>query len=173
MELKLNEVPITDKQIPFKHCKLEREKYAVVLTKIIETYSTGFVLALNNRWGEGKTTFLKMWRVFLDNQKYETLYFNAWEHDFNRDPLSAILSELKSLEIYDKQQFAPLIKKGAKLSKSLIPVLIGALAEKYIDTKAIKDAFQKLSEQAANIFEEEVNEYADKKKGLEDFKEEL
>lgn len=160
---------------PFEFCELGRKKYAEILTSIIETYSDGFVLALNNKWGEGKTTFIEMWRLYLGQSEraFQTLYFNAWEHDFNHDPLSAILSELKSLEIYDKQEFAPLIRKGAKLTRSLIPVFINAVAEKYVDTKILKDAFQKLTEEAASIFEEEVNEYANKKKGLEDFKQEL
>lgn len=160
---------------PFENCKLDRKKYAEILTNIIDNYSDGFVLALNNRWGEGKTTFVRMWRLYLgqSERSFKTLYFNAWEHDFNHDPLSAILSELKTLNIYEKYEFAPLLKKGAKLTKSLIPVVLGAIAEKYIDTKSIKEAFQKLSEEAADIFEEEVNDYANKKKGLEDFKIEL
>lgn len=66
-----------------------------------------------------------------------------------------------------------MLKKGAKLTRSLIPILLSAVAEKYIDTKILKEAFQKLTEEAASIFEEEVNEYANKKKGLEDFKKEL
>jgi hypothetical protein len=160
---------------PFENCRLDRKKYAEILTSIIETYEDGFVLGLNNKWGEGKTTFIRMWRLYLGQPErgFKTLYFNAWEHDFNNDPLSAILSELKTLDIYDKKKFAPLIKKGAKLTMSLAPVLLNALAEKYVDTKLIKEAFQKLSEEAASIFEEEVNEYAEKKKGLEDFKIEL
>lgn len=160
---------------PFENCRLDRKKYAEVLTNIIKTYEDGFVLGLNNKWGEGKTTFIRMWRLYLGQSErgFKTLYFNAWEHDFNHDALSAILSELKSLEIYDKQEFAPLLKKGAKLTKSLIPVFISAVAEKVVDTKKLNEAFQKLSEEAASIFEEEVNEYSDKKKGLEDFKTEL
>lgn len=174
MTLRLKEIPAIAGD-PFLECKLERKKYAPILTKIIQTYSDGFVLALNNKWGEGKTTFLKMFRLYLGlpQNGYQTLYFNAWEHDFNHDPLTAILSELKSLEIYEKQKFTPLIKKGAKLSKSLIPVFINAIAEKYVDTKVIKEAIKKLSEEAVTIFEEEINEYTNKKKGLEDFKIEL
>lgn len=173
MSLRPIKIQITTSGDPFEHCKLDRRKYAEILTKIIETYSDGFVLAINNKWGEGKTTFIEMWKVFLGNSGYKTLYFNAWEHDLNHDPLSAILSELKSLDIYEKQEFAPLLKKGAKLTRSLIPIFLGAVAEKYIDTKILKEAFQKLTEEAATIFEEEVNEYANKKKGLEDFKKEL
>ena len=43
----------------FEQCKLDRKKYADVLSSIVRTYSEGFVLAVNNKWGEGKTTFIK------------------------------------------------------------------------------------------------------------------
>lgn len=173
MSLKLKEISIPEGGNPFKNCKLDREKYAHVLNQIIENYSDGFVLSLNNKWGEGKTTFIRMWKIHLGNQGFKSLYFNAWEHDFNNDPLTAILSELKSLEIYDKQKFAPLIKNGARIGAALVPILLEAMAEKYINTKTIKDSFKAFSKEAINIFEEEINEYANKKKSLEDFKTEL
>lgn len=70
---------------PFEYCQLGRKKYAEILTSIIETYNDGFVLGLNNKWGEGKTTFIRMWRLYLGqpDRGFKTLYFNAWEHDFN------------------------------------------------------------------------------------------
>ena len=49
-----------DKDNPFNNCKLDRKKYAEVLTNIVSSYSDGFVLAINNKWGTGKTTFVKM-----------------------------------------------------------------------------------------------------------------
>lgn len=160
---------------PFERCELGREKYAKILTSIIEKYADGFVLALNNKWGEGKTEFIRMWRVYLEmeERKFQTIYFNAWEHDFNRDPLTALLSELKELKIGKDKDFKELMKYGAKFSKALVPTLLSALLEKHIDSKTVKEAFQELSKEAVQVFEEEVNEYANKKKGLEEFKKEL
>lgn len=43
LDLEINE------QEPFESCKLDRKKYADVLTSIIENYSEGFVLAINNK----------------------------------------------------------------------------------------------------------------------------
>ena len=59
--------PLTNPKDPFKDCKLGREKYADVLTNIVANYADGFVLAINNEWGTGKTTFVKMWRQYLKN----------------------------------------------------------------------------------------------------------
>ena len=47
---------------PFKNDKVKREEEAKTLTDLVENYSDGFVLALNNEWPEGKTTFVKMWQ---------------------------------------------------------------------------------------------------------------
>jgi tRNA A37 threonylcarbamoyladenosine biosynthesis protein TsaE len=63
---------------PFANCKLDRQQYAKVLTSIVDTYGDGFVLAINNKWGTGKTTFVKMWEQALKDNKYQTVYFNAW-----------------------------------------------------------------------------------------------
>jgi predicted AAA+ superfamily ATPase len=96
MKLKHREL-IIDPNKPFLNCKLKREKYAHVLTQIVANYADGFVLAINNEWGSGKTTFVKMWQQQLNNQSFRTLYFNAWENDYESDPMVALLAELKSL----------------------------------------------------------------------------
>jgi hypothetical protein len=155
---------------PFHNCKLDREKYAEVLTQIIENYSDGFVLSVNNKWGEGKTTFIRMWKVYLGNKGFKNIYFNAWEHDFGQDPMAAILSEIKSLNLGNKDQLDGIIKKAGKFSIQAIPILLKAVAEKYIDTKTFTEGIKELSQKAIDAFEEEVDEYAKKKKSLNDFK---
>lgn len=164
---------IIPEENPFQNCKLAREKYADILTGIATTYADGFVLVLNNKWGDGKTTFVKMWKQSLKNEEYATLYFNAWENDFNHNPMVAILSELKSLNINDQSTTQTLIKKGAQLSLNILPIVVSAIAEKYINTDKISEALQKLSDNATNLLEEQINDYANKKKGIEDFQKEL
>src|SRR5690606_39135017 len=82
---------------PFVNCKLDRKKYAEVLTMTVSNYADGFVMAINNKWGTGKTTFIKMWEQQLKNEKFQTLYFNAWENDFQPEVLIALISELGEL----------------------------------------------------------------------------
>jgi hypothetical protein len=53
-------IPIEKDKDPFENCKLDRKKYAISLNEIIDFYSNGFVMAVNNKWGTGKTTFIKM-----------------------------------------------------------------------------------------------------------------
>lgn len=156
---------------PFKNCKLDRKKYSTILTKIIDNYSDGFVLGINNKWGTGKSTFVRMWRQELENSNYQTVYFNAWENDFENNPLIALMGELKSVTKSSTEvKFKNTLKKAAILSKHITPIIIQAVADRYINTKSLKDAITGLTESFNDIFENEVNEYSNKKKNIVDFK---
>lgn len=76
-----------------------RKIIAENLTKIIDSQNDSVVISLDSEWGTGKTTFVTMWKNMLDseeyNSKFETLYFNAWENDYIKDPLLAIFSEME------------------------------------------------------------------------------
>ncbi len=57
-----------------------------------------YTISLNAEFGNGKTTFLKMFEdcVKQEKQDYNVLFINAWESDFYREPVIAILSEFIS-----------------------------------------------------------------------------
>jgi hypothetical protein len=78
--------------------KLERKGFAERLTKVITTFypfaNSAYVLSLNASYGSGKTTFLRMWKSFLEGEGYEVVYLNAWETDFDNEPLIPIASAL-------------------------------------------------------------------------------
>lgn len=173
MMLKHTEIEIPNDD-PFKNCKLNRKSYAVALSTLISSYSSGFVLSLNNPWGTGKTTFIKMWRKLLQNNKFRTLYFNAWENDFDTDPMIALMSELGSLtDAKLDATFNSLIKKAAVISHSIIPSLLKALAARYVDTELLKDVLINAGKGTNDLLKDEIDEYTKKKTGLIDFKTEL
>lgn len=172
MKLKNHEIQPVEKNA-FANCKLGREKYAKSLTQLVKNTTDGFVLAIDNEWGAGKTSFIKMWKQSLDDQKFRTLYFNAWENDFESQPLVAILSELKSLFGNDKVKFKKVLKHAGKFSKAIIPVVAEAVAARFIDSKTLVEAFKELSKEGADLLETEITQYAEKKKDLEAFKKEL
>lgn len=159
-----------DREHPFTNCKLGREKYANILTQIVGNYKNGFVLAINNKWGTGKTTFVKMWQQQLLNKGYNTLYYNSWENDFDANPLIAIMSELKTLTKKDSKTFKSLVSKGAVLTKKILPELLKVLSKKYLGTDDLGDLVKDTTEGATDILSDEIEEYAEKKKGLKDFK---
>ncbi|MDU5109769.1 MAG: P-loop NTPase fold protein [Clostridium sp.] len=90
----------------FRDDTYNRQIIAENLTKIIDSQNDSIVISLDSEWGTGKTTFVTMWKDMLDseekyNSKFETLYFNAWENDYIKDPLLAIFSEMEK-QIHDK-----------------------------------------------------------------------
>ena len=173
MNIKHNKIEI-DEENPFANCRLDRQKYSSVLTNIINSYPNGFVLALNNKWGTGKTTFVKMWEQDLKNSNYQTLYFNAWENDFENNPLTALMGELKTLTTLEtEKKFKNTLKKASTLTKHIAPIIAKAIADRYINTEGVKEAIEGVTNGLADVFENEVNEYQNKKKSISDFRESL
>ncbi|WP_294209668.1 P-loop NTPase fold protein [uncultured Chryseobacterium sp.] len=172
MNIKHSDTEI-DLEQPFKNCKLGREEYSSVLTNIIESYSDGFVLAINSKWGTGKTTFVKMWQQQLKNEEFETIYFNAWENDFEDNPLTALIGELQTITNSNDNKFKKIVKSAAKISKNIVPAIAKAILNKYLDAEIITEAIGESVKTAGEIFEEEVNEYAERKKSISDFRTDL
>lgn len=175
MKIKHQEIEIL-RENPFANCKLAREPYAKVLSGIVNTFTDGFVLAINNEWGTGKTTFVKMWQQKLKNEGFKTIYFNAWKNDFDSNPLVALMSELETLtNAKNKKVFKSVVKKGAVLVKRIAPALAKSLIKNnFVD---IGDITLKAIENATNasteILEEEIKEYVNRKKTILEFQKEL
>lgn len=135
MRLKPKEIVIT-KEEPFKEDLLNRKQYADVLTQIVKNTEGGFTLSINADWGYGKTTFIKMWEKILQNEGYQTIYFNAWETDFVADPMMALIDglrngfEAKDLPSEHLQKVKAFWKTASKLVQ-LVPQyrIIGEIAE--------------------------------------------
>jgi hypothetical protein len=173
MSIRHKEILI-DENDPFLNCRLGRKKYAEVLTQIVRSHHEGFVLAINNEWGAGKTTFVKMWEQQLKNEGFKTIYFNVWENDFDINPMAAILAELKKL-ISDGNQISynSLLKKGAILVQNILPSVIKGVSKRYIDTEVIINALEGAAKGGTEILKSEIENYSKKQKGFKEFREEL
>jgi hypothetical protein len=158
---------------PFRYCKLDRKKYAIVLTDILKRNDDEFVLAINNKWGTGKTTFILMWKEHLENEteEFKTIYFNAWENDFEDNPFVALLGEMKTLTTSaSKEFFDSLVSKASRITKSIIPILLKSIAKRYIDTEEVTDILEKGAESTVEAFTEDVDDYSRKKNDIEAFR---
>ena len=109
------EVP---KNYPFVNDKLNRQDQIEVLTSVIESNSGPCVIAIDAAWGNGKTTFLKMWTQYLRNKYFFVVDFNAWETDYCNIPFIALYTEIKNVLDKNKQN-----KTNEKL-KDLIKTFI-------------------------------------------------
>lgn len=77
----------------------EIEDYISILEKM-NPYSA-VSIALNAKWGSGKTFFVSMWRNHLESNNIKTVYYNAWEND---DCDSAILPLLYRIVLMKKDE---------------------------------------------------------------------
>lgn len=73
-----------------------RKQFSIQLENIIENSDDdNLVIALNDKWGNGKTTFLKMWEAEIaKSNNLSVVYFDAFQNDFQTDPFIAIASHI-------------------------------------------------------------------------------
>lgn len=78
---------------------LGRKKVSKALSDVLERIEDPLVVALDGRWGTGKSYFLKRW-VGAHRQQNGgsalTVYFDAFAHDYLSDPLVALVGALST-----------------------------------------------------------------------------
>ncbi|NMP81563.1 hypothetical protein HHE92_17405 [Pseudoalteromonas arctica] len=77
-----------------------RKDFGDRLYNLISNSNENLVLALDAQWGEGKSTFVKMWsnqNKHVQTPPLETIYFDAFENDYQKDPFLALASEIYEL----------------------------------------------------------------------------
>ncbi|QAR32749.1 hypothetical protein EP073_04820 [Geovibrio thiophilus] len=150
----------------FANDMLGREQIIINLTEIIKNAEEGFVLCVNAPWGNGKTTFINLWKVFLEGNSFKTIYFNAWENDYSKEPLLSILNAIGT-EFEEKSTgtLAKVKKAGFKLLKAGIPIAVRAATMGIINYKELKDVMSDdtdtaVAELVAKAVENKMNELA-------------
>ncbi|BCS84523.1 hypothetical protein prwr041_04160 [Prevotella herbatica] len=169
---KLGDVPI-DPEHPFDGCKLDRKKYAEILTQIVSQYDS-CVLAINSEWGTGKTTFIKMWQQHLINNGFNALYFNVWENDFISDPLIGFIGEFKELsKQYNLDtELSKVTNAASKIVLSMLPALVEAIAKQYIGDNAV-NIIKGCAQGVTDVLSKEFQDYENQKNSIKEFREAL
>lgn len=152
---------------PFQGDRLGRQTPIRALADIVRVLGVnGCVLAINGEWGTGKTTFIKMWENFiLSNEiKGNPLYFNAWERDYQEDPLVALLGEFHALFPHD-EKLKKVLGFGSKLfirtGKAVATTVSAATGNPLIASGV---------EMTADSLESAIDKYQSSKKDFSDFK---
>lgn len=77
-----------------------RKEFGERLANIIQKSDENIVIALDAKWGEGKSTFIRMWKGYLTHHrdiKLKSIYFDAFENDYQKDPFLVLASEIYDL----------------------------------------------------------------------------
>lgn len=172
MKIKHDEILIP-KETPFENCKLGREPIAEILTTLIATLPDGFVMAIDNKWGTGKTTFVKMWKQHLENEGYETLYFNAWENDFQNEVIVAFISIFREIKGKSDKKYEALLSNTAKVMKSAFPIAIKGVAGKLIGEETIGDVLKVISEFGVEEVESQIKTFKTQRNSIVGFRKSL
>ena len=159
--------------------KLKLKEFAENLRSILEQglkssigENGSFTLSLNAEFGNGKTTFLKMFENFIKDD-YHVVFIDAWRSDFYKHPLVPILSELsKSIEKNGSEENKKLMKDFGKKASKVICNMGIQLANQFIknlttfDMEEALDKSRKINENV-NI----LKEFQDQKDSINEIKE--
>jgi hypothetical protein len=87
---------VVEENDSFKNDALGRETYGKALLNLIERSDDELVISLDGKWGEGKTTFVKMWQGLLSEAKIPNLYIDAFSNDYVDDAFISVASAITS-----------------------------------------------------------------------------
>lgn len=173
MKLKLNPIRIEPSD-PFKNDLLGRKEEIFNLSLLVSNVNSPAVIAIDSRWGTGKTTFIRLWEQYLQEDSSPSLYFNAWETDFSDDPLVSFLGEMneglkaligankKASEAWDRAKAA-----GKQIAKRGIPALVRIGTAGIIDTEKIIE--DELIKTAGSLTGDALDNYLQQKKAISEF----
>jgi hypothetical protein len=169
------EIPTND---PFKNDCLSRKELEPPLTQVVTQAVGSFVLAVDGSWGSGKTTFLNMWEVKLNEAGHLCLYLNAWKSDFVEDPLVAVVGELSiAIKKYraDNDNVNLTIEKVEQAAKSifkrLIPTVVKIATHGALDLDTAPEKL--ISDLAGETAQDLIKDYGKGKSDVDNFRKEL
>ena len=109
----------------FEQDKLDRKGFGETLAQILENQPGGNIFALDAGWGQGKTTFIKMWRGHVGHvreNKLQTIYFDAFANDYQKDILrvltTRILGTIGKGNFFIRRSIKRVMKLAAVIAKS-------------------------------------------------------
>lgn len=163
----------------------DRRRLGEQLERYVDRLQCGAVLALDARWGEGKTWFVRHWAKHLTYTKHNVIYLDAFANDYLEDPFLVIASEIaaKLDKTADKNLVHKFKKAAAVMQQGLLtlaPTLIasmiscaltgGVIPFIRLDNESIKDKIDDAVDKVAENIGEKVTEAIQNK--IESYEEE-
>lgn len=187
MRLVTPEIEI-DESDPFKNDKLDRKPFAESLLSLITNVEDNLVISLDAPWGDGKTTFVKMWQGFLKINGVQSLYFDAFANDSFEDPFMALVGSIDLLiekEFSNKpdtmkklQEFkGKAIRVGTRLLSWGAKVGVKAVTLNVVDSEQLKGVMEDIAsdagESASKFVADKLNNYKEVLNATEEFRNKL
>lgn len=174
----------------------DRQRLGIQLTNYVDRLQCGAVLALDARWGEGKTWFVRHWKKHLEVENHNVIYLDAFANDYLDDPFLVISSEIASKldQTADKRLVHKFKKAAAVLQQGLLtqaPTVIasmisfaltgGIIPFLKVNNDSIKDKYEdivdkvtdNIGEKVTEAIQKKIDDYEEEKQSLNAFKETL
>ena len=174
MGFRVQPIPVDVKpEAPFEHDRLGREETAEVLTNLIGSIEGPCVLAIDAKWGMGKTTFLSMWEPALKKREFRVVMFNAWETDFANEPFLALSEELRAALEGHKDDNNEAITKLKTTAQKVLQTA-GSVAVRNLASHVLGGAGGEIAAGAlASFADKSVSHYGQAKEAIREFREAL
>ena len=175
---------------PFKFDQLDRALPVKNLTRLIASITQPFVLSIEAPWGQGKTTFVRMWKAHLESESYPCVYFNAWETDFVDDPILPLVGEMLPLVQRELGEASPhprvgefwravstlgggALRKALPLAASLATHSLVTAGALQVGAELASHAAKEVADYAEDIAKERLKEYEAEKRNILSFRDNL
>lgn len=140
----------------FEDDLLDRKAISSQLSNLVDRIEDPVVLALDDKWGAGKSHFLRRWvgAHELENGGVAiTVYFDAFENDYLSDPLISIISAI-SERLPEKQQTT--VKKWRGVAVKLARPALGVALS--LATFGAKQYFDEMGDAVAEALGSETKD---------------
>lgn len=162
---------------------LGRKTFGESLTRLVQALPDGGVIALDSAWGEGKSTFIKMWLGYmrhLEDQPIQSINFDAFEHDYSDDPFICLSAEL--LSFFHRYHDVPDLKEkaitvGKAVGKWGLNVAAKALTLNLVKDTDLEDVGEEISQALSQITDKQIwarmEAHKNLKQNISDFRTQL
>ncbi len=171
--------PIIDshKSDPFKGDALDRIKYGEGLMNLVTSTNEPLVIALDAPWGEGKTTFVKMWQAQLEQSNVPTIYIDAFAYDYIDDAFvllaGAITAYAKEQDVTIEELKTQIKEVGVNLLDLATDVALKIASGGTLDKNTIKELTENLVDKRLNAYGDHTETFAQFRKQLSKLPKEL
>ena len=113
----------------FENDLFGRRESGESLLNIVTNCEDALVVSVNAGWGEGKSTFIQMWKGLLQKNGIPNIYIDACSCDYIDDPFISVVSAITA---YTEERTAPehqkilagLKEQFVKVGKKLLPMAL-------------------------------------------------
>lgn len=137
-----------------------------IMRVTLQAPDENLVLALEDKWGNGKSTFVKMMtsEIKSNHDNLNVIYFDAYENDYQSDPFISLSSVIYEMVENDKKLTSMFGEKLLSASKKIgLSVLshtakfaISTATANLLTTTAIEKASDAIAESLTNPLEEYI-----------------